>query len=35
MGKLRDKITTKKLSTFSEAISITTRLMDLDEDKKL
>ena len=34
MGKLRDKITIKKLYTFPEAMAITTKLIDLDEDRR-
>ena len=34
MGKLRDKITTKKLQTFLEAMAIATKLIDLDEDRR-
>ena len=32
MGKLRDKIMTKKPQTFPEAMVIATKVIDLDED---
>ena len=32
MGKLRDKIMTKKLQTFSKIMAIVTKLIDLDEE---
>ena len=35
MGKLRDKITTKKSSTFSKVMAIATKSKDVDKDKKL
>ena len=34
LRKLRDKITTKKPQTFSEAMAIATKLIDLDEDRR-
>ena len=35
LGKLKDKIMTKEPSTFSEVMSIATKLIKLDEDKRL